>query len=650
MKRLFFQLFILIFCILTTYQSPSFSFDHIIIEDGADHYLATQYSKLYIDKSASLKFFDILNLSDKQFDFIGRDVLNDGNTRSAYWIKLKITNASTHDKHWLVKVDGPTIDYVDFYQYLDDLNRYEEKMVSNALPFKFREIYHRASVFKLKIEANESREFYLRVRTDTLMAFRLIVLSQEKFYQLDRLAQLFFGLYYGLFIVMLIYNAFLLFMYRDKNYFLFILFIAAWIPLQMCFNGIGYEYLWPGFPWLERIAGGFFGALVGFIMLIFSRNFLRTKMYMTKFDKLLKGLTWFLFFVIIASFFIDPIYITNITRGTSVVVILSLIYTAFSSYRQGYKPARIYLLGWSVHFLVSVIYLLMIVNVIPINIFVEYAIHVSSALLVIFLSIALVDRMNMIRAELLSKEKLRSINKELALARSLQLSIIPQVMPEIKGLSVFAKYISMKEVGGDFYDLNVSADNSLSAIIADVSGHGISAALIASMVKIAYSVEASASNDPEKILMGMNRILYKKFEKMLITASVVHVDPAHKYLTMACAGHLPTLIYRNNYKCLEVLETENGFPIGLFQHNVFHRIETKIDIGDRIFLYTDCIVESKNEAGEPFGEARFADFVTQYHDLSAENLSDLLLIRISQWIGKDSPFDDDYTFLIIDIE
>ncbi|OGI06589.1 MAG: hypothetical protein A2Y40_07670 [Candidatus Margulisbacteria bacterium GWF2_35_9] len=647
MNKHYMRIFIILCLMMNSFQSI-FAQDTVTLSDTDAYYSITTFSGLYVDKHAQKSFDEIKELDD--FKLIQHEIVNNGNTKSAYWMKFIVKNKSTENKRWFVKVDGPTIDYVNFYNVLTDKGIFEVKRVSNSLPFKEREILHRSGIFDLKIASGQQKTFYIKLKTDSLMAYRLVIMNQDKLFATDHIAQLAFGFYYGLLVVMLFYNTVLLFMYKDRNYFYYILFIAAWIPLQMCFNGIGFEYLWPSFPWVEKIAGGFFGSLTGFIMLLFSRSFLRTSELIPKIDKVLNVLSIFFITLTIASMFVDPIYLTIVLREGSLITILLLIYSGFSCYKKGYKPARTYLLGWTIHLLFSLAYVLMLLNLIPISVFLEYSINVSSALLIIILSIALVDRMNLIRAEILSQEKLAGIRKELNLARSLQQSIIPQEMPIVSGLSVYAKYIPMKDVGGDFYDLKVGDDQSLSAIIADVSGHGISAALIASMVKIAYSVESTETIDPEKILVGMNNILYKQFERMLITATVLNVNPVNKCLTMACAGHVPTLIYRRRQEFLEILESERGFPIGLFKYNVFHRIESKVYTGDRIIMYTDCIIESKNENNELFGEKRFADFVCKNYQLSLKDFSDELLKTISLWTGTDVNFDDDYTIIIIDIE
>src|SRR3954447_21310538 len=108
--------------------------------------------------------------------------------------------------------------------------------------------------------------------------------------------------------------------------------------------------------------------------------------------------------------------------------------------------------------------------------------------------------------------QLRTIQKEMETARQIQLSILPAEIPKIEGLDIAARYIPMTSVAGDFYDFIVVDDKHIGILIADVSGHGMPAALIASMLKIAFAAQASHVAHPEEVLLGLNRALCGKFQ------------------------------------------------------------------------------------------------------------------------------------------
>ena len=111
-----------------------------------------------------------------------------------------------------------------------------------------------------------------------------------------------------------------------------------------------------------------------------------------------------------------------------------------------------------------------------------------------------------------NEERLRELNKELEIATRIQLSILPRDMPEAPGLTMYAQYLPMTAVAGDFYDFLRIDDSRIGILIADVSGHGVPAALIASMVKIAIAAQLPHADDPGRVLAGMNHTLCGKMQ------------------------------------------------------------------------------------------------------------------------------------------
>ena len=137
--------------------------------------------------------------------------------------------------------------------------------------------------------------------------------------------------------------------------------------------------------------------------------------------------------------------------------------------------------------------------------------------------------------------QLIAINIELEMARQIQLSILPRETPKLNGLDIFARYIPMTSVAGDFYDFIIVDDKHVGILIADVSGHGLPSALIASMLQVALSAQAPHASDPVQVLVGLNKALCGKFEHNFVTAAYVYVDLEKKVITYAGAGHPPVL-------------------------------------------------------------------------------------------------------------
>ncbi|HWM92759.1 MAG TPA: PP2C family protein-serine/threonine phosphatase [Thermoanaerobaculia bacterium] len=247
-----------------------------------------------------------------------------------------------------------------------------------------------------------------------------------------------------------------------------------------------------------------------------------------------------------------------------------------------------------------------------------------------------------------NERRLAAISQELETARRIQSSILPRKMPEARGIALAARYHPMADVGGDFYDFLVS-DPGLGILVADVSGHGVPAALIASMVKIALAAQAEHAADPAAVLAGMNRILHGHLERGFVTAAYIYIDTGAGTMVHASAGHPPVLLWREAERRTEEVRQES-LPLGRFRKAVYSSRELRISPGDRLLLYTDGVTEAVSPAGEPFGDERLRALMAS-SSAGPDGLADNLLGRLSQWTGRDSgePCDDDVTLVVAEV-
>jgi phosphoserine phosphatase RsbU/P len=248
-------------------------------------------------------------------------------------------------------------------------------------------------------------------------------------------------------------------------------------------------------------------------------------------------------------------------------------------------------------------------------------------------------------------QQLLTIQKELETARQIQLSILPSEIPKVQGLDIAARYIPMTAVAGDFYDFIVVDEKHIGILVADVSGHGMPAALIASMLKIALSAQVVHAADPAQVLLGLNQALCGKFEHHYVTAAYLFVDMEKRTLTYAGAGHPPLLLWGRSAKGVrDVLE--NGLFLGKFPFATYSSVELPFKAGDRVLLYTDGISETTNPAEVQFGANRFKQFLETEQSTSADQFSDRLLKELSRWSarGPAEDLDDDITMVAIHVE
>ena len=245
--------------------------------------------------------------------------------------------------------------------------------------------------------------------------------------------------------------------------------------------------------------------------------------------------------------------------------------------------------------------------------------------------------------------QLVEINTELEMARQIQLSILPSSTPKISGLDIVARYIPMTSVAGDFYDFIVVDEKHLGILIADVSGHGLPAALIASMLQVALTAQARHVSEPGKVLAGLNQALCGKFQHNFVTAAYVYVDLEKNILKYGGAGHPPLLLWRKSTGSSSQL-LENGLIMGQFEEATYDSLQVPIEPGDRFFLYTDGILETTNPAEEEFGTERFMKFMETNNKLPAGPFADALLLELARWLEQPpgEGHKDDISLLAVD--
>jgi sigma-B regulation protein RsbU (phosphoserine phosphatase) len=246
------------------------------------------------------------------------------------------------------------------------------------------------------------------------------------------------------------------------------------------------------------------------------------------------------------------------------------------------------------------------------------------------------------RRSLAQEQDLSNIQKELDIARSIQVSILPSEFPASISFRVNARYLPMTSVAGDFYDFLLANDKRAGILIADVSGHGVPAALIASMVKLAAAAQIANASNPSDLLNGMNATLLGNTQRQFVTAAYVYLDAERGELKYSAAAHPAMLLLRNG----EVIKvSENGLMLAAFSFATYTSVSHPLISGDRILLYTDGILEAVNSRDEEFGEERLDALLKATVNLTSAETADHIVASVQQWSSSQN---DDLTVVVCD--
>jgi sigma-B regulation protein RsbU (phosphoserine phosphatase) len=247
-----------------------------------------------------------------------------------------------------------------------------------------------------------------------------------------------------------------------------------------------------------------------------------------------------------------------------------------------------------------------------------------------------------------NERRLLSIETELETARQIQSSILPATVPEIENLRIAASYLPMTGVAGDFYQFVRSDENHLGILVADVSGHGIPAALISSMIKVAMQSVAVHANDPAQVLSGLNRILSSEAHGQFASAAYIWIDAENRKALYSAAGHPPLLCWRNTSGEMQRVES-NGLLFGVEPDSEYPVGCVSLAPSDRFLLYTDGVTETENAAGEAFGDRQLEKVVRDNRLQPAVELSRRLLSELQRWRPAAVSQQDDITLIVVDV-
>ncbi len=241
------------------------------------------------------------------------------------------------------------------------------------------------------------------------------------------------------------------------------------------------------------------------------------------------------------------------------------------------------------------------------------------------------------------------IQKQLDMASIIQRSIFPGRIEDWNELKFAVRYIAMEKIGGDYYDIIQLKDNRIGILIADVSGHGIPAALVTTMAKISFGNAGAKFESPRRIFQEVNQnILDHVKTQDYMTCFMVAIDDEYNVL-YSNASHQKAILLRSDEGRLDLLDTE-GLFLGAIEEagDSYTEKNVTLEYGDRIILYTDGIPESLNAAREEYSNLRLERIVLENRHLPLEEFADYIIRDVQNYIGGAAVVDD-ITLLVIEL-
>ncbi|MCW7479771.1 7TM diverse intracellular signaling domain-containing protein [Leptospira kanakyensis] len=580
---------------------------------------------------------------------------NFGNTDRQYWFCFVIHNDVNDYKRIITYIKYPLLDEVKFFA-LRESGDVSENTQGRRYPFENRDRDYRGFSYATDLLPSETVTYFVGIKTDSSMSVPLMVAEEKNFYTFTTWDTLLQGIYFGIVGVMSIYNLFVYFMVRDKAYIFYVLYLCiSAILFQFSLQGLLPVLFFPNSPELVYNSHNllyFLFLLTCFPMSITFMN-LKTNAPMIR--------KWFLGLMILSviCIFLLPFLSYRLMNQTGdifsfLLAFFALFVSYYVAFVKKFPPARFYFYGYFMVIVGGLATVLKYMGFFPVNVFTENSFQVGMAIEVLLMAFGLGDRISVVREEKdkiqlkaeIDKQKLIAFGKELKLAQKLQESTLPQILPKFPGLVIKTGYFPASLVGGDFYDLTVFGKHQICCLIADVTGHGVPAAIEAAMLKIAYMQTLAFANKPGKVLESINVSLAGNYKNQFLTASAIFIDLEQKLLKVANAGHPALYKFNENSTSIEVIRPK-GKLIGYSKEVQYPEETHKLSTGDKILLFTDGIWDLW-ENGDS-GEEELLNWLLRRKSESVESLYGGIDEHI-RLRNQEGPADDDITFILIEIK
>lgn len=369
------------------------------------------------DNTNQLTFEQVRDLPEKSFNVSSQLTFNKGYTSSGYWLRFRL-NFPTEliNSLWLLEIPFPLLDYVALYAP-DQNDTYSVIQTGDRSPFAQRDLDTTNFVFKLRPK-QKNNVYYLHIKTKDSLQVPLFLWNIEHFPKHNAYMTGLQGIYFGIMIVMILYNLFIYLSVRDRSYLYYISYISCSTLFQASMQGYSAEYFWPNNTWWANINIPFLSVISLLFASLFTRNILHTQSLLPKLDKALICTTVALLFtlpIVIFGSYNLAIFATIITA----FIFFNLVFvTACLAAFKGNRTAKIFLVAWSIFLIGGAISILGMLNILPLEYANLNAIQIGSAIEVILLSLTLADRINLIKKE---KAEIETASREILLEANIQL-------------------------------------------------------------------------------------------------------------------------------------------------------------------------------------------------------------------------------------
>ncbi|HTN21784.1 MAG TPA: 7TM diverse intracellular signaling domain-containing protein [Pelobium sp.] len=317
-------------------------------------------------------------------------------SKSNFWLKFSVKNNSDRE-NLLLMIENSSLEHAELF-FLE-YGHYKKEIVSNTFSFDSRKYQHQNPIFDLNIPKDSTVSYFVKVNSDIQMVLPCLIGVSQNIFDYNINHDLFWGVLVGILSVMVFYNLFLFISTKDKSYLFYVLYTFFTLFTQITLSGYSFKYLFSDSPLLLHKALVVFPGLAGIFGIVFIQIFLQSKQRTPKLNHLF-GISLALYSGAIIAKLINLDLVSYRLIDIAAVSTIFIIYLiAVNIALQGYRPAKFFLLAWSVFFVGLILFILRNFGILPYNFYTNYTMQIGTALEVTLLSLALADRINILKKE-----------------------------------------------------------------------------------------------------------------------------------------------------------------------------------------------------------------------------------------------------------
>jgi serine phosphatase RsbU (regulator of sigma subunit) len=682
--------------VLLFFLKISFGQNPIIITESFEYNELSTQLLVAEDKSKSLILNQALKLNFKPEI---QKVPNFGFSNSSYWFKGIVVNVTSQWQSPVIEIANPNIDVANLYIYSKKTGTHKKTM-GDLVPFANRGNKNKYYHFNIQLLPQDTLHFVINVQNSgEQFHVPMKIGTQAYFQEAESNEQLIFGVYFGFILFVLLLNGFFYYVLKDKSNLLYIGYLAGLLFLQLSLTGFGFKYFWPNSVFLANHANPIFASISMFFLLLFTQDFLNTKRYVPKLNKWVNGLKYYLVIVMITAWIdINAVYLFSVLSINilSVVCIFFIIPTSVYILQQKFKPARFFIIAFMFLILSVLLFVLKNAGVLPSNVATNYGLQLGSALEVLLLTLAVIDKFNQFKVEAFIrleevndlktrvnikleqrvKERTKLVSEQnivleaqkeeiissIRYAKRIQDSLLPpeEILKDLFEDNYFVYYKPKDIVSGDFYwaaPVTTSGDNphrlSLAAVV-DCTGHGVPGSFLSIVASnfLKQSLTQPNVNTTAEALDFLNQNIINTLSQRTETEfnvrdgmdlALIAVDYVQNTLYYSGANN-PVYICRQTDENPELIILEpTKQSIGYISDDIKSYGLQKFDLqgGDTIYLFSDGYADQfGGEKDKKLNYKRFREILITASEMPMSLQKNYIDTCFESWRGTTEQTDD----------